>query len=299
MRAVVVVLALASQRCNSAAIGNGDAGAADLSAGPRDQSATPDDMGPSGDLVFAGDLRVAQKSGFILLTDTTIGTAALSMTSLAFAGFVDYSVLPDCPFQTVGSCWVSGACNATGASTSPSGGDLTITGGTPDPIVLLASVDGSYSTYTGDGPMFAGGETLTVTSQGSTVPAFTLSVTAPSTPTITEPTPSLVGGAYALDIDRGRDLAVRWSGETEGTVGVELVTSGGHDTMVCQFPAAGGAGTVPRQVLGLLPAGSAQLVVVALRSAMVTAGDYLVTLGAGTSAVTRDGGGYQAAATLK
>jgi len=104
---------------------------------------------------------------------------------------------------------------------------------------------------------------------------------------------------YALDIDRGQDLAVRWRGGAEGAVAVEMITSGGRDTLVCQFPAAGGSGTVPRQVLGLLPAGTAQLVVVALRSATVTAGDYVVTLGAGTSALTRNGGGYQAAVTLR
>lgn len=143
-----------------------------------------------------------------------------------------------------------------GVGTPASAGAIGITGGS-QAVALAVASDGYYDPVVVNAPLFAGGETLTVTAPGASgadgVPAFSASLTAPKVAILTAP--ALPSGD--LVVDRSQDLPVSWSNALTETV---LVTLGSQRQLPleieCRFSGSGGTGVVPASLLAHLPKGS-------------------------------------------
>jgi hypothetical protein len=188
------------------------------------------------------------------------------------AAFYETTALPQSACTTTasdaGSCLVTtcpsqGATDA-GAVSLVSAGTLTVTGGAfGDAGVKLGTNNlGSYL-YNTTGPMFAPGDTLTVSAAGGTVPAFPAqALVAPGTITLTAPLPSDAGDAGAIVIPTAQPLDVTWTGgQTGARVNVTLsafFTSGASASTFCSWDATTGQGTVPASALAPLASGTLQ-----------------------------------------
>jgi hypothetical protein len=94
-----------------------------------------------------------------------------------------------------------------------------------------------------------------------------------------------------FQIARGSDLTVTWTGASAGNVVVEIagLSKGTVAILDCEFAVAPQAGVVPTAALAMLPAGMGSIGIGASSQAVVTDGDYSITLLAETGAVATDG----------
>ncbi len=172
------------------------------------------------------------------------------------------------PFSS-GACTGEVLCTNTGsdagapAVTELNAGTITITGASLDagPTTIAFGVipgasppTNGYVPSSSQGLFFAGGDTLQATSAGGPdLPAFNVSVVAPSAVTLSAP---VCGNATCADVDRTKDLVVTWTGGGAGKLQAIYETlSDQHAVIVtCTFSAASGTGTVPLAVLAKLEA---------------------------------------------
>jgi hypothetical protein len=141
-------------------------------------------------------------------------------------------------------------------------GDLALVDLVPDPEGLYPRVDGF------DGRLFNAGITVGVYSTGGDIPAFSSTLTAPSTITFTTPMP--------LSIQRAQGLELAWPAVDDGTVWILVVDNAGT-TVSCEFPASAGAGAIPTDVLAELQAGFGTFTGYVINRDVALAGDYRVT----------------------
>lgn len=200
------------------------------------------------------------------------GPLTNSFGSMA-ATFLPTAAVPACSSTTFGEC-VLETCSPAGATPKPApeAGPITLGGGAKT-LKLTPATDGTYPAYAGSELLWNGGETLMVSAAGgAAVPAFSISLPAPSKLSVTDPMPNL----GVVTGQKGKDLTVRWSGgaSTPTVVRVSTTASGKEYTLRCSF--TGGSGTVPSAGLSALPGGSLTLAVDARSDAMVTAGKWTV-----------------------
>jgi hypothetical protein len=162
-----------------------------------------------------------------------------------------------------GECTVQTCTDPPAVESHPHAGEVRVTGGAVDPLVVEPDADGSYPFLRDDTTsLFAGGETLRVTGAGGGgVPAFDAEVIAPENVTVVMP--RLVERESPFEIDRGEPLAIAWSGTTSGRVHVMVYTPGDaglEASADCTFASGATGGTVPSAALLSLPAGTATIV---------------------------------------
>jgi hypothetical protein len=200
--------------------------------------------------------------GFIEFRQVDIGggqfVAAFGATPLGPAPGCSYAVTDAGPCL-VTTCPAQAPSDA-GTVSLVTAGALTVTGGAFGDAGVEIGPDslGSYL-YNTTGPMFAAGDTLTVTGAGATVPAFAAqTLVAPGPITLTAP----MGDGGTVDISTSNDLTVSWTGGTAGDkVYLDLsafFTSGASASALCNWDSAAGTGTVPAAALAPLAAGTAQ-----------------------------------------
>lgn len=149
-------------------------------------------------------------SGLISVVSTRNGTQAGASYRRFWGGG------EDCPAerQVGGSC-VAGDCSYDLDELPPliSAGTITVTGGLEE-VSLTPLEDGSYDPFLVQGPVFEGGEELHFEVSGDReITAAAGSLVAPSFVSVIEPSlPDLT------EIDRDRDLNIRWSPRSEGNV---------------------------------------------------------------------------------
>lgn len=129
-------------------------------------------------------------------------------------------------------------------------------------------------------PLFIGGETLDVSTNGAAVPAFSRILTAPNVLTLTSP--ALPGGATPLQVSRSKDLEVAVSGGGAGTLDIQIEfasNDGSNDSeyLLCSF-AAGGTAVVPSTALSIIPAGAARLNLFSCAESSFAIGPYEVSI---------------------
>jgi hypothetical protein len=143
-----------------------------------------------------------------------------------------------------------GALNAGTITIAASGGSLKLPYG-----------DGSYNAD-GETQLFVGGSAISIAGGGGAdLPAFAAQrLVAPTDIVVTSPScsvDSLRSDAGCGDLDRTTDLSVTWTGGGAGIVVAHLETA--TDTTAtyvsCVFEAAGGSGTIPATILGMLKGG--------------------------------------------
>lgn len=177
-----------------------------------------------------------------------------------YAGFytTPNAMKGDCTISIEGSCLVRICTTPDVIGTNPvpqSAGTITITGG-KKPLTLIPDAMGNYSSTKDSLPLWDGGEMITVSGAGATVPAFTMTLTAPVAIDITEPLNQ--GGGTPMALDRSKDFVLTWTNGGPGSFyltmydGMFNVTS--KHMLACYFPSAPGTGTVPKAALQALPA---------------------------------------------
>ena len=156
--------------------------------------------------------------------------------------------------KTVGPCLVEKIGSGTSADeTDLSAGVVHITGGKKT-VDVAPSANKSYSVVTGSESLWTGGEMITVTAGGEDVPAFTTSLVAPSTLTMTAP--ALPSSNGALDVTRSATFAATWTGTSSGLVVLyfDAATSSNAFAATCTFAASAGKGDVPAAAFADFPA---------------------------------------------
>ena len=216
-----------------------------------------------------------------------------------------------CQKKTLGACIVHYACQPVltqpvddaGLTPYASAGEVDVAGlptsATPIALTVMTGgmFPGQYGAYEQFTPLFAGGESVSVTAAGDAVKAFTAMVTMPLQPTISAPdanAPATVG--------HGQDLPFAWSGGGSGDlhVSVAQTSTSGTPGIDCFWPAADGAGNIPSAALSLFAVGSVSLSLSVLSSSMLTVGDWQIEVVASTGPLQPSGASYQSSsATLQ
>jgi hypothetical protein len=188
----------------------------------------------------------------------------------------------------VGPCTVE---TLTAANLSPSvseqAGTINISGGLA-PVALQLNANRQY-VWTANAALWNGGETLTASSTGGVVPAFSQTVVAPGAVNVTSPA---CDGSSCGTIDCAQDLPVSWT----GTSGLHLrFRSVSHSPSAeryvdCSFTSS--PGVVPAAALGMVfrsnGLASPEVLIDSFNATTFSAGDYDITL----RASARQPGGF-------
>lgn len=241
----------------------------------------------------APDAPAPTKAGGVTLRSSGAGYAS--------AGFGDGGSLCRLTASS-GACQFFMCTDVLPPSASYSAGVLTIAGATI-PISLVPDASNTYSSLQTEGDLFVGGESLMLSAPGDQVPAFTAMVTAPVRPTITSPAAPTT---QPLVITRSAGLTVTWGdGSTGGgsTGWVHAVVAGGPNASTeveCRFDAAAGTGTIPAELLMMVPTGDPGWYrFEGLAVDEVDAGDWAVAFSAVYQAVWPSGLGASGEATVE
>lgn len=206
-------------------------------------------------------------------TATFTGTIQISRflgTSQSRSAIVSFSWIKEqepaasrCTSTQHGLCRVSScppaepAAPDTPAEMRPNAGAITIKSDDPEaPLaVTLTPKDNSYSTdeWTGD---LLGGELLTISAEGDSVPGFVTTVRFPLAPLLMSPAVSSEAtGVVPLPTPRDQDLEftldLRETATTVVAAGQHLGSDGSQTSLYCTFSGSGG---IPASALAQLPA---------------------------------------------
>jgi hypothetical protein len=190
-----------------------------------------------------------------------------------------------CMERSFGACRLITCPAATWMPTYMSGGTITVTG-LSAPITLAPQPDKTYTAFsTQQQPLFSGGETITIKGAGADVPAFMVSITAPSRASITSPPKPAVNGAVV--INRAQDFTVSWTGGGTDTLYVLISNpaGAGGGSIFCDFDAKAGSAKIPSAALSMLSAGMSSFGAVALTRKSVDVDDWRIYGMANFSAV--------------
>ena len=239
-----------------------DASAPDTTpANPDTATANPDAAG-SIDSGSGGATGSGNKIGLIALSETAqifpapIGAIIASGAQATFGSVASSS--SSCETTTKGDCQLyvcpTSSNPTTTTTTFIQAGTVTVTGlaAADLNLNLTQGTSGAYymsaslSSY-----LWTSSRAATVTVTGSAaVPAFTMSLVAPSPITVTSPLPS---STMVYTISRSSDLVVTWSGGVDGTAQVNLSSNSSGTTpgltISCNVPAAKGTVTVPASLM--------------------------------------------------
>lgn len=184
---------------------------------------------------------------------------------------------------TLGSCEVRlyTAMSTMGTPTSVDAGVITITGGKV-PVTLTPNAMSAYPVVSdGANDLFDGGEMITITAAGGTIPAFTGTLLASVGVDVTLPLEPPNKGP--LPVDRTSDLVFTWNNGGPGDV-ILFLNDGLGTRVGCTFSSAAGKGTVPKAALAKLSAGAkGSFGLAALTLKTVTAGSWSIQLAVGTA----------------
>jgi hypothetical protein len=183
-----------------------------------------------------------------------------------------------------------GPCDLATCTTTPppavSAGVIMITG-TTQAITMMPTATKTYDTFMVANPLFNGGESVTFTAAGADVPAFTKTITAPTKATITAP-PKPSASSPFLNIPRGQDFSVSWSGGGTGLVQVALNSNNADQRLFCRFEANAGTGKVPAAALATLPQGNGGFAMASIAHNVFETGDWAIEASAYFNAVWPD-----------
>jgi hypothetical protein len=236
--------------------------------------------------------------------ENRIGTIRLTSQnngmSWGSARFVTLPAVGQCATSMIDGCEVT-ECVDEGTptvSTLHSAGDITVAGVHVDGGLVIKWYD-SAPECTQDCPAYVsppdflpalwdGGETLTASAAGQSVPAFSgKTVTAPKAITVTAPNCPGVGLPTGCGLSRATDLTVAWTGGADTSVQATLTsnTQTRHVAVTCRF--ASSPGTIGAAAMAKLDKDDAGhsnfLWIYGSNQTTFTAGGYDVTLEASNS----------------
>jgi hypothetical protein len=249
------------------------------------------DAGDSADVALpATDL------GDIFLTSGGVYADASVEALVAEAQFFPSVAATGCVVSAVAGCTFETCPTAVeGPGAFASAGAITVTGG-GFPLELDQTDGGEYAPLPNGGSataLWVGGEALTVSAAGDTVPSFVEEVAAPTQLTVLTPMPPI--------LSRAAPFAFSWLGASAGQVTVDVSEPGGAtgSFLECQFDVATGTGTVPREALSQLPPGTVLLTVSTVTLTTVSPGPWLVRTFLQTNAADPTGLEYSGDVSLE
>jgi hypothetical protein len=181
-----------------------------------------------------------------------------------------------------------GACAAIENSVSqhPVSAGTIYLGGTLAPMVLTPANDRHYPTLTTSGPLWTGGEQLSVHGDGGEILPFKVSVTAPAQVQVTSGL-----SATTTTIAHGQDLVLQVNGPPAPTGAMFTVWMLSPTTIIeCKFLAVSGAAVIPAAALSALPIGRVNLWVGTSAESDAFVGEWDISLIASIPAVDAFGG---------
>jgi hypothetical protein len=223
------------------------------------------------------DAKAPPNTGFVQLSSQSfMASNMMFRAGSASASFATRAAGTGCSEQAIGACTLI-TCPATvPPATNVNAGTITVTGAAI-PISLTTKPDNTYTVVTTmTQPLFIGDETLAASGSGGDVPAFSVSVTAPSRPTITAPAQPAAGAK--ITINRAQGFHATWMNRSAAGK-VYLYFSGPQDsgiTMSCGFASTALAADVPAAALAMLPAGTGSFNASAVSQASTDVGDWRV-----------------------
>ncbi len=198
---------------------------------------------------------------------------------VASASFFDWTGAV-CQVTPVGPCSLLECLVPTGtvlSSMGASAGAIAISGGAVS-LDLMPSGSNVYNQGDQLNPYFTGGDVVTMTAAGGTVPTFTSTLTAPDGVTLTSDFAGLG------TVPRSSDFVTTWStGPTNGSVTIQIgsyvmdATGGTSRSLDCEYDITAGTATVPTAALQLFPAGSANISIESVERQVQTVGDWEVS----------------------
>jgi hypothetical protein len=218
------------------------------------------------------------------------GTVAIQSGPTSAAALAEFDSAPSSratlTVEDLGSCYVITATPDPNASSKMVSAGAIVIAGARQTVTLTPDANGSYAQFSETvGPLWRGGETVTITAAGDAVPAFSASETAASPVDVTAP--ALPAPGAQLTVDRTRDLAFAWSRGTAGRVQAALSPDAGDVSVACDFPTSAGMGAIPAAVLGRLPSGATGVVSLSGGGTdfhFVEAGGWSIAIQVGTNA---------------
>jgi len=186
----------------------------------------------------------------------------------------------DCTTQEFGACRVVTCTPNNNVPTpEPSAGTISLSDGKAINFTLTATPGDDYTLPSNSGVSVSGGEAVTVTASGATVPAFTATVAVPKVITINSPT---LDGSGVASAPRGTDLVLTFDnraadGETGTQLTIQSTASVGSPNIYCELPTETGSATIPAAALSQLSP-STTLLLITTRTKQVQAGDYTVSV---------------------
>ena len=164
-----------------------------------------------------------------------------------------------CTTSTISECVVtscSGLTTTTPPPTpvEPAAGNVTISG--PGHSVTLHNPANSHETVSTQALYWTGGESLSISSTGATVGAFSDTLVAPNQIVVINPYLPQMG---AVPISRASGLTLKWQGGNAGQAwfGLTSAGTGASTSALCRYPASQGQAVLPAAALMLFPAGTA------------------------------------------
>jgi hypothetical protein len=263
--------------------GNGGSGSG------GDPASGGSNVGGSGGTGAGGSPPELRRTGLVLAESISFSVSGTSVVQSGANALFFTQEAANCEPQVLGNCTFLSVCEG-GDLVAVSAGDITITGGQRD-FTLVPNAENQYTPDFASETLFGGGDALTFSLAGSAeVPAHSEVIAAPGL--IDIDAPSL---AALSVIDRSSDLAFSWSGTDQGTVLVRVIDVTSKLSASCSFDASANAGSVPSEVLQLLPPSNKAIVqVVTTELVDVGVGEFTVTIGASSPARDNAGASYLA-----
>jgi len=263
---------------------------------PLDNGAPPDLGGASGgdlggdlgtsDLARAPDLSPADPDGgvpfgVINVINSPLPTDGGTIVSSAGATFANR-----CQRTPIGPCT---RFTCTGMAMH-SAGTITISGGAaPESLTYGAA---GYGALNSTARLWPPGTSLTLSAPGAEVPGWNALLTMPAN--VTFSAPNLAG---TPTVPRTSDLSFAWQGGSQ-IVSITLVRTG-SPVIVCELPAASGAGKIPTAVLQQLAAGTWTISADAIDRVVEPAGLWMIDAVAINQALGANGQLYEGTIQLQ
>jgi hypothetical protein len=290
----MLAVALALHGCSS-----DQGGGSGSDGGPSSDGGAPNDLA-NADLSQSppADLAPYVEYGYVFARSDNAAGAKLSEL-VANLYTQPYSGL-SCTTTVSGACKLEVCVAPPPAPPFASAGTLTLTGGTHT-LTVAPMANGSYSQLVdATQTLWSGGETLTLTASGATVPAFSTSVTAPAP--IVVAAPAAPAGGAKLTVSRSSDLTFTWTGGGGATVGggISAVYGSTAESVTCTVPASAGTFTLPASLIAQLPASptGVGLFASSWTEAEVVSGSFTFRFQADTDSLDPAGAGYGVQITL-
>ncbi len=201
--------------------------------------------------------------------------------------------------KTVGPCVIETIGNGNAPSeTDFSAGTLHISGGVKT-IDLTPTAQKAYDPVSGNTSLWSGGEMLTVAAEGKDVPAFTVTLVAPSKLTMTAP--ALPQGASNLSVTRSAPFSATWTGASSGQVVLyfDAATGANAFSATCTFDASTLKAEVPAAAFADFPAQDGTFNFYTKQAAVASPPGWTVRFTASSAIVDKSGASATGYATFK